>query len=321
MNALDSDGQTNAVGRWIVGLGLFALFMWISHLLGRSLFSEEGDGFMFQILSVEEGEDLGSLALLHWTRYFIVLPFILVGNAYLDPVIFFCYVGLFFLSKNRETRLIALLCLFFSLFFSYRSVLAMLSIALLVNYIVYGYKSIWVLFYSLLLSLLSTGVFVACFIIFFMYRRVVFAGKWSIAVNLVLLIAIVVVSGSFLHKILFFLDRNTFENADVVTMSAFSKLDFSSIQVIISNLLERSVLLESYRDGSARLYLIIVFGFFVSLQLYLRRDVISLVITFLFLCSLFMEGLMLYSLFVTVFLLIFSKLRIPEIRLGKVSLF
>lgn len=312
--------QTDDMWRWVGGVGLFILFISVSHLLGRSLFLGDSDGFMHQIFSVREGEDLGSLMFLHWARYLIVFPFIVIGNAYLDPAIFFCYVGLFFFSKNREIRLIALLCLLLSLFFSYRSILVMLSIALLVDHILYNRKGIGVLFYSLLLSLLSTGVFVAYFIIFFKYRRVIFSGKWLIAINLLLLVAIIFVSGSLAHKILFFLDRSTFENADVVTMDALSRLNFSSMQVIVSNLLERGILLESYRDGSSRLFLIAAFGFLVSLLLYLRRDGMSFIITFLFLCGLCMEGLMLYSLFVTVLFLILLEFRMPEIRLGRVRL-
>lgn len=273
---LESYKKTDMRWRWSAGIGLFVLFVIISHLLGRSLFTEDGDGFMLQILSVDEGEDLGSLTLLHWARYLIVLPFTLVGNAYLDPVIFFGYVGLFFFTINRELRVIVLLCLFFSLFFSYRSVLTMLSIALLVHHIVYSRKNIFWLFYSLLLSLLSTGTFVAYFIIFIIYHRIILSKKWSVYIDFILLTFIIVMSGSFMHKILFFLDGNTFDKANAVTMNAFSKLDFSSVKIIISNFLERGILLESYRDGSIRLYLIIVFSSLVGLLLYLRRDKISL---------------------------------------------
>jgi|GEM_PF-6948991 len=197
----------------------------------------------------------------------------------------------------------------------------MLSIALLTQHVLYKlqstgpikpheaqYKEALLLLYGLLLSLLSSGVFIAYLLILMNYRQLITPlcqAKWLF--NLLLLLAAMAVPGAIDHKILFFSNPTAFDDAVSVNTKAFATLNVASFGTMLSNLLEHSLLFESLNNASLRLYVIAFISFLVAVMLYLRRDKLSVLLAALCLCGLLMEGLTLYSLLASILLLLVQK--------------
>ncbi len=282
------------------------LFIGISTFLNKGLITSDNDGFFYQLKAVSSSSDLGSLGLIHSLRYYLLYPFFIFDNSIYQSFIFFLYVSPIFLCKAHSLKHIGVMLLIFSLFFSYRTVLVMLSIYLLISHIFIQRRSKKVIIYSSLLSFLSTGCFLAFLTIFYCYKSVLVKDKKKRKYLTILAVVLIVgMSGSLLHKILFFSDPTTFGSASSANLSSLQKLNLDSILLVIQNMSERSILVESLNSSekTSRLYVLIIEFAFIIINLLFRRDKISIIFLLLFLVGCFMEGLMVYSLLPSIFLL------------------
>jgi len=314
--------KTLARGSWV--LLSFVFYVLASHLLSRGLFGSEDDGFMMQIASVEagDGDELGSLGMMHRIRALIVKPFILLGNRDIEPLLFFCYFCFLFFANRPRQRKIAIYCLIFSIFFSYRTVMAMLSIALLVDNLSYrmqlqkegqtlehNRKEMLLMLYAMVLSLLSTGVFFSYIIIFLAYRKLIVPKRWKKRFGAFIFLALFAAFGSVTHKFLFFTNPEFYGSATSVSMESFFSLGPDAFNTLFANLLGRSILIESIGTHSARVYFILSLFIIMTVLLILRRDRLSFILMLLSTCGMFMEGLTLYSLLIAALILIGQELK------------
>ena len=122
-------------------LFIMSVFLILSFLFDRGLFTEAGDGFFYQIESVRKSEELGSLWFIHNFRYYLVSPFLIFDNFAYQSLVFFIYIWFPGFFLRGRLRIAVYILLFFSLFFSYRSVLTMASISFLVSSVIMKKKT------------------------------------------------------------------------------------------------------------------------------------------------------------------------------------
>ncbi|EJD6048913.1 hypothetical protein M0I35_RS17835 [Providencia rettgeri] len=291
---------------------IFISFMLISILLNRGLITNTSDGFLNQIDAVSSDNELGSLSLVHSIRYYLLYPFMLFDNSIYQSLIFFLYVCPLFFCKSHSLKSFGIVFLVFSFFFSYRTVLVMLSIYILVSHIVLFPRNKKIILYSALLSFLSTGCFLAYTIIFYFFKNNFVADKRKRKYLTALVIILIFgMSGSLLHKILFFSDPSNFGSASNVSIESLTKIDFNLLTSILDNMTERSIVLQSIIDPekASRLYPILLEFTFIIVSLFLRKDKISMIFLVLFIIGGFMEGLMMYSLLPSALFLLLDSLK------------
>lgn len=291
---------------------IFISFMLISILLNRGLITNTNDGFLNQIDAVSSGNELGSLSLVHSIRYYLLYPFMLFDNSIYQSFIFFLYVCPLFFCKSHSLKSFGIIFLVFSFFFSYRTVLVMLSIYILVSHIMLFPRTKKIILYSALLSFLSTGCFLAYIIIYYSFKNKFVADKKKRKYLTVLVIILIFgMSGSLLHKFLFFSDPTNFGSANNVSIESLTKIDASLLTSIFDNMTERSIVLQSIIDPEkiSRLYPIFLEFIFIIISFFLRKDKISIIFLALFIISGLMEGLMMYSLLPSALFLLLDSLK------------
>jgi len=314
--------QSEIILRHFGNFILLLLYLFVSCYMGRGFLAAEGDGFAGQMIFIEENSadlELGTLSILHRIRYLIVKPFLWMDNIWFEPALFFCYIGVaVFFVKHWQMRFIIKLSLIFSLFFSFRTVLCMFSIALLTQCILFGldnYKNIKELpgsirlyccfFYGILFAFLSSGVLVVYLMLFFCYRKLIIRSerdRWVF--NVLFVVSAVAVLGAVVHKVFFFSDTVSFGSANAISMQSFFMLDVSSLSSVFSNLIERGILAEALRKSSLRIYVVTCISLLGVILLCVRRDRLAVLLVVLLVFGLFMEGLIVYSLLMSILLLI-----------------
>lgn len=274
------------------------VFILLSHLLSRQLFTDDVDGFLYQIEAVSSGGELGALGVVHQLRYWVVYPLykayvsglpIIVQHLllvlYLSPV-------LFMIRKiPKIARNIGVLLLYSSLFFSYRTVLLMESILLLVIFIYFYKFQKKYLFFSFLLSILSSGTVLVWLVLAIVSLNI----KYK---KIIILIGFILMLGPMAHKLLFFYNSNLYGSATSVSVEAvFNVLSFNNMLFIFENIHSRSLLNEAISNGNiARLSVIALMLVVCFILVILKPNKLVLLLCTLFCIGLLFEGLISYSL-------------------------
>lgn len=210
-------------------------------------------------LLVEVSEN--PILLMHLFRYAIYLPFIMLQEASTGlqytflTMIAFPVINHYF---SRPSHIAFFLPLMLAYFISYRSVLAMISVGYIVIYLFDNRKSLF-LFAGLLLSLLSSAVFIQSLAllltyIFFRARRMVFHP---------LLICTLVILGLFLFKIM----AEKYAGFSAGT-SGYQSLVLNADTIVLLKIVSRSTIFVSILEGGARGYVYLGFAVLVVLLIF-----------------------------------------------------
>lgn len=290
----------------------FSIYIILSIIMNRGLFTSETDGFFYQIMVVSNGDDLGVLSIIHQLRYIVVYPLVKLEDFnfnYLQPLFLFFYLMPLLMQRiPNHTKIFSLFLLYFSLFFSYRTIIVMLSIYIIVLHIKYNVISKKVIFLSLFYSLLSSGVFLFYFLLIYRYKNIFIKNKYVLKYSFfVFSILLLITIPSVLHKILFFIDPYKFASAKDVTFDALSSIGLTDIQILFYNIFERSMLNEAYLSSDFIRLSILLSIFLVFLFLFLVfNNKLIYFLFILYLISLLFEGLMAYSLFFSILFLFYD---------------
>ncbi|WP_251309295.1 hypothetical protein [Halomonas sp. NCCP-2165] len=284
-----------------------AAFLMGNSFFGGGMFSEDVDGFFSQINSVAVGADLGSLEIIHKIRYFLVFPFYSFSEfSFVQGILLVVYVlpVLAFLKVPWRVRFISMSVFFLPAFFSYRSVLTMVAIYVVVAHFFWRQQSFKFIFLSFFYSFLSTGCFLGLVLIF------LFSMKWSLLSKLkkfVFLfsfsILFLVFSGSIFHKFFFFIDPVRFGSASAVSLKSIEELEGFSFLGLMMSVLERGVLFSAFGEDFLRFSMLVLFWFFSLLFLFLNKSRLSLGVFLVYSIGCLLEGLMAFSFIFSLFIL------------------
>ncbi|CAM1341418.1 hypothetical protein [Tenacibaculum amylolyticum] len=294
------------------------IFLFLSSFLDRSMFSVEIDGFYSQVSSFDAGNNQSnSLSYMHRVRYIIAYPFFFIKennmSNTLEHILFVIYcLPVFFTKAPYRIRNISVLILYLSLIFSYRSVLVMIAVYMLIMNIRYGYGGVKkrVFLISFGYSLLSSGSFLLCFFLVFFFKKKYIKSKSKRKyLNIVVIMLVSVLAGSIFHKLLFFLNPYEYGSADDITIEAIKKISIEDIVKIFYVMVERSLLFEAIMNEDYLRVSIVVIELLliIFLTLYSKQKVIK-TIFILLLVSLLFEGLMTYSLLFSIIVLFYDFL-------------
>lgn len=290
----------------------FFIYLILSFMMNINLFKSETDGFFYQIMGVADGKDLGVLSVVHQARYIVIYPLVKLQNfnlTQLQPLFLTLYlIPILMLKIPNHVKIFSLLLLYCSLFFSYRTIIVMLSIYILILHIKYNVVSKKLILLSMLYSLLSSGAFLFWFLLVVFYKDKFIKNRYILKYSFfVFLLLFSLAIGPMMHKILFFIDPHQFGSATSVTYEILSNVSISDIKELFSNIINRSMVIEAYHEKNfIRLYILFfLFIVFLFLFLVIRNRFIYVIFTF-FLISLLFEGLMAYSLFFSVLFLFYD---------------
>lgn len=280
------------------------IYFILSLIFSRSVFSSETDGFYYQIMSVANSNELGSLSIIHNLRYIVIYPFYLVYN-YNLPIVFqhfllLLYVSpLFFLKIPRHISYLGVLILYMSIFFSYRTILVMESVFILIILIKYNLYKKKYLFISLIYSFLSSGTFLVYLFFIYMYRKKFISNRRFLKyIYLFIILLMVVLIGPLMHKVLFFIDPITYGSATSVSIDKLLNISSENLITMFMNIFERSFIYESYSSMQYfRLIIIFIMFIMLSILLFVQKTKLIFLMSIFYIFGLFFEGLIMYSLF------------------------
>ncbi len=277
------------------------IFLILSSLFSRGIFTEEMDGFYSQMINLDFSS-LDVLSVNHIIRYIVVFPFIyfldFIQIQHFILVIYF--IPLFFMKIPNNFKYLSILILYFSIFFSYRTILVMESILILIMYIKFkSARQKKYLFFSLILSLLSSGTFLIWLLILYFFRTNIIDNKRILKyLNILILFLFIILLGPILHKILFFINPQLFGSATSVTIDNLLNISFDDLQILFKNIFERSMIYEAITNNDLlRLSIFFIMLILLSILLFVQKKKSVFIIFVLYFFSLFFEGLILYSLF------------------------
>lgn len=277
------------------------IFLILSSLFSRGIFTEEMDGFYSQMINLDFSS-LDVLSVNHIIRYIVVFPFIyfldFIQIQHFILVIYF--IPLFFMKIPNNFKYLSILILYFSIFFSYRTILVMESILILIMYIKFkSARQKKYLFFSLILSLLSSGTFLIWLLILYFFRTNIIDNKRILKyLNMLILFLFIILLGPILHKILFFINPQLFGSATSVTIDNLLNISFDDLQILFKNIFERSMIYEAITNNDLlRLSIFFIMLILLSILLFVQKKKSVFIIFVLYFFSLFFEGLILYSLF------------------------
>jgi len=288
------------------------IFLILSYILNRSMFSSEIDKFYGQMQNVYNNRSLGVLNLFYSIRYYAIYPFFQIKLlelpkifehitliAYLSPI-------LFFLKIPRSIQYFSILLLYMSLFFSYRTIIVMASLYMLTIHIRYIDIKKANLFITFFYSFLSSGTFLLWLIIIVSYKKKLIKNKkYNKLINLLIMLIVLLLVGPITHKLLFFMNPNKFGGS--VNATFLEALAQINIGVLFTNIFERSLIYEAYIKGNYIRLFITGFELFISfLLVFFTKKVYLLLLFILLLISLLFEGLMIYSLLFSVLVLMYD---------------
>ena len=290
------------------------IFLILSSLFSRGIFTEEMDGFYLQMINLDFFS-FDVLSFNHIIRYIVVFPFVyfldFIQIQHFILIIYF--IPLFFMQIPNKFKYLSILILYFSIFFSYRTVLVMESILILIMYIKFeSARQKKYLFFSLFLSLLSSGTFLVWVLILYFFRKNIISNKKILKYfNILILFLFIVLLGPILHKILFFINPQLFGSATSVTIDNLLNISFDDFQILFSNIFERSIIYEAIINNDLiRLGICFIMLFFTSILLFAQRNKLAFILFIFYFFGLLFEGLILYSLlFVTSILFLDYLLR------------
>ncbi|MDX4065376.1 hypothetical protein Q6A91_05000 [Aliarcobacter skirrowii] len=270
-------------------------------MFSRGIFTEEMDGFYSQMINLDFSS-LDVLSVNHIIRYIVVFPFIyfldFIQIQHFILVIYF--IPLFFMKIPNNFKYLSILILYFSIFFSYRTILVMESILILIMYIKFkSARQKKYLFFSLILSLLSSGTFLIWLLILYFFRTNIIDNKRILKyLNMLILFLFIILLGPILHKILFFINPQLFGSATSVTIDNLLNISFDDLQILFKNIFERSMIYEAITNNDLlRLSIFFIMLILLSILLFVQKKKSVFIIFVLYFFSLFFEGLILYSLF------------------------
>ncbi|WP_128999015.1 hypothetical protein [Malaciobacter molluscorum] len=161
------------------------------------------------------------------------------------------------------------------------------------------------LIFSLLLSLLSSGTFVIWLLTFYFFRKNIISNqKFLKYLNIFSLLLFILLLGPILHKILFFINPELFGDAKSVTIQNLFNIKFKDILILFENIFERSMIYEAVRNNDIiRLTISFIMFIFISTLLFSQKNKLMLLISLFYFFGLFLEGLVIYSLFFVTFVL------------------
>ena len=277
------------------------IFLILSSLFSRGIFTEEMDGFYSQMINLDFSS-LDVLSVNHIIRYIVVFPFIyfldFIQIQHFILVIYF--IPLFFMKIPNNFKYLSILILYFSIFFSYRTILVMESILILIMYIKFkSARQKKYFFFSLILSLLSSGTFLIWLLILYFFRTNIIDNKRILKyLNMLILFLFIILLGPILHKILFFINPQLFGSATSVTIDNLLNISFDDLQILFKNIFERSMIYEAITNNDLlRLSIFFIMLILFSILLFVQKKKSVFIIFVLYFFSLFFEGLILYSLF------------------------
>ncbi|MEA2017650.1 MAG: hypothetical protein U9N59_04310 [Campylobacterota bacterium] len=295
---------------WIIANIL--LFIVISYILNRSMFDSEVDKFYGQMQNIYNQRDLGILNLFYSIRYYTIYPFFQIKHMQLPNILEYftliLYLSpiLFFTKLPIHIRYFSILLIYMSLFFSYRTVLVSVSIYMLIIHIKYIHLSKKYIFISFLYSFLSSGTFLLWLMIVLFYKKTLISSKkYNKFINLSIILLVLLLSGPIAHKLLFFLNQDSFGGVvELSILDALGLININDLIIIMNNIFERSLIYEAYETNNYIRLVITGFEVFLSILLFLfTKKVLSLVILLLLTFSLLFEGLMIYSLLFSIVVL------------------
>jgi hypothetical protein len=262
-------------------LGLCLVFVTVDAAVFRTkLFDTHSlvpDGAYWQYLHIRDLIQNGTLGgevsenpilLMHLFRYAIYWPFIILQEANtglqytLLTVIAFPVINHYF---SRPSHLVFFFPLMLAYFISYRSVLAMISVGYIVIYMFDNRKPLF-LFAGLLLSALSTAVFIQSLAlllsyVFFRARRMLFHPLFICAMIMLVF---------FLFKIM----AEKYAGFSAGT-AGYQSLVLNADTIVLLKIVSRSTIFVSILQGQARGYVYIGLAVFVVLLIFktfLSRD-------------------------------------------------
>lgn len=294
------------------------IYLVASGILFRGIFISEVDGFYYQILNVSSGGELGVLNLTHSVRYFVVFPFVFIEkmgfssilSSMLQSFILFIYLSPIFFWKRmpRHVRVLSVgLLLFFSLLFSYRTVLLMESVFIMAAFIRWGFFQFKYFLYSVFLGVLSSGVvgLLVILLLVLIGKNKHFNKKNKKLILFFIFILFLLLLPSLAHKLLFYSNPNLFGSASSVEIFHILNLSLNDVYNIFDLLFERSLIYEALNDPSFfyRVYILITVALLSILFLIISPGSLSITFVFFTMLGSFMEGLILYSLIFILFVL------------------
>jgi hypothetical protein len=166
------------------------------------------------------------------------------------------------------------------------------------------------IFFAISLSFLSSGTLLILIIILYANKNIFITNKKQLRLfSILTIILLLFMIGPIAHKLLFFFDPIQFDSANDVTLSAFDVITFDNLTILINNILDRSMLIESYESNNSKRLIIIGFLFTMMFMLLLFTHNKLIVLLFsLTLFGMMFEGLILYSLFFSIFILFYDYL-------------
>ena len=284
-----------------------------SHFMVRGLFVSEVDGFLYQILSVSSGGELGVLNLAHTARYFVVSPFLFVDNIgfpnkvslTLQNFILFIYLSplFFWRSIPRHIRVLSVGLLFISLFLSYRTVLLMEAVFIMTSFIKWNFFQFKYFLYACVLGVLSSGIvaLLAVLLLLLIVKNNHLNNKVKRMVLFFGFILVIVLMPSLAHKLLFYSNPSLFGSASSIELSYILNLSLVDLQNIFWAVIERSFVYEGFNNPEYfyRVYISITVVLLSVLLLIISPGALSLFFLFFTIIGVFLEGMVLYSLIFT----------------------
>ncbi|RXJ92878.1 hypothetical protein CRV00_12075 [Malaciobacter molluscorum] len=284
-----------------------AIFLGLSSLYSRSIFTEKTDGFFSQMVNLDFNT-FDILSSNHIIRYIVISPFLLfLDYIQIQHLILVIYlIPLFLMQIPIRFKYLNIFLLYLSIFFSYRTILVMEAILILILYINFETsRRKKYLIFSLLLSLLSSGTFVIWLLTFYFFRKNIISNqKFLKYLNIFSLLLFILLLGPILHKILFFINPELFGDAKSVTIQNLFNIKFKDILILFENIFERSMIYEAVRNNDIiRLTISFIMFIFISTLLFSQKNKLMLLISLFYFFGLFLEGLVIYSLFFVTFVL------------------